>query len=211
MKNEEFLYWPVTPVKFNQLFGEDRACLNEADQKTVIFKETAAVCPVGYKSLYSMMKGHNGIDFAAKRWQPVYAAQSGRVDEVCTEIARGLGVGIRTQAPNGKWYRHRYWHFIAIDIENGDEVKTGDLIGYADSTGYSSGDHLHFELKEVDINGRVLNQNNGYFGAVDPMPFFGKMSALEVKGAFSTIALIREKLATLSDAIADWLRKRQVK
>jgi murein DD-endopeptidase MepM/ murein hydrolase activator NlpD len=156
-----------------------------------------------------MMKGHNGIDIPAPRWTPVYAAQSGRVDEVCTEEARGLGVGVRTCAPDGRWYRHRYWHFIALDVESGDEVKTGDLLGMVDSTGYSSGDHLHFELKEVDKDGRVLNQDNGYFGAVDPVPFMEDSYALDIKGVVSTIKLIREKLAILADQIADFLRSKK--
>lgn len=206
--NEKFLFWPISPKVINQFFGENKACIDDATATKYIYKETAAVCPVGFHSMYSMMKGHNGIDLNAKRWQPVYAAQSGRVDEVCTEMARGLGIGIRTLAPNGKWYRHRYWHFIALDVESGDELKTGDLIGYADSTGYSTGDHLHFELKEVDFYGRVLNQGNGYFGAVDPMPFMEDKFALDIKGIQSKIDLIREKLAILSDAVADWLRKR---
>jgi len=205
--NEKFLFQPLFPWIPTQFFGDDKACVS-TDGKTVVTKENHGICPVGYKSLYSMMLGHNGIDINAYRWQPVYAAQSGRVDEVCTEVARGLGVGIRTLAPNGKWYRHRYWHFIALDVHNGDELKTGDLLGYADSTGYSSGDHLHFELKEVDFYGRVLNQDNGYFGAVDPLPFMEEKFALDIKGIQSKIDLIREKLAILSDAIADWLRKR---
>jgi murein DD-endopeptidase MepM/ murein hydrolase activator NlpD len=184
------------------------ACISNEDNKTILVKQNHSVCPVSFRSLYSNMNGHNGLDIPAKRWQPIYAAQSGRVDEVCTEVARGLGVGVRTLAPNGKWYRHRYWHLIAIDVESGDELNTGDLIGYADSTGFSSGDHLHFELKEVDRDGRVLNQGNGYFGAVDPLPFMENKFALEIKGIVSTISLIREKLAILSDLVADWLRNR---
>lgn len=206
----KFLYQPIKPFVINQRFGEDKACLatDPNTKPAYISKETTATCPVGYKSMYSMMKGHNGVDLNAYRWQPVYCAQIGRVDEVSTEEARGLGVGVRTQAPDGRWFRHRYWHFIALDVENGDELKTGDLIGYADSTGYSSGDHLHFEVKEVDKDGRVLNQNNGYFGAIDPLPLMEEKFALDIKGIVSTLNLIREKLAVLTDSIADWLRKR---
>jgi hypothetical protein len=205
----KFLFQPIKPWRPCQWFGDDMACISNADNKTIVVKENHGTCPVGFRSLYSMMLGHNGIDIPAFRWTPVYAAQSGRVDEVCTEEARGLGVGVRTCAPDGRWYRHRYWHFIAIDVENGDEVQTGDLLGYADSTGYSSGDHLHFELKEVDKDGQVLNPNNGYFGAVDPMPFMEDRYALDIKGIASTIKLIREKLAIIADQIADFLRRKK--
>lgn len=200
----KFLYQPVKPFFINQAFGEDKSCIDLVTGK-VTTKPNDATCPPGTKSVYSQMKGHNGLDLQAYRWQPIYCAQSGRVDEVCTEIERGLGVGVRTLAPNGKWYRHRYWHLIALDVESGDELKTGDLIGYADSTGYSSGDHLHFELKEVDKDGRVLNHDNGYFGAIDPLPYMEPIYALDIKGIVAKIAEITAKLA---DMLADWLRKK---
>ena len=204
----KFLYQPIKPFSITQYFGEDKACIDIATGKKYVYKETAATCPVGFKSMYSMMKGHNGLDVNAYRWQPVYCAQSGRVDEVCTEEARGLGVGVRSQGPDGRWFRHRYWHFIALDVENGDELQTGDLLGYADSTGYSTGDHLHFEVKEVDKDGRVLNQNNGYFGAIDPLPLMENIYALDVKGWVAQIKTIREKLALIFDNLSDKLRNK---
>lgn len=206
----KFLYQPLTPFRINQGFGENKSCIDLTTNK--VFSKNpyldSTVCPPGSKSVYSNMNGHNGLDLYATRWQPIYAAQNGMVDEVSTEIERGLGVGIRTKAPDGKWYRHRYWHLIALDVEQGDQIQTGDLIGYADSTGFSSGDHLHFELKEVDINGRVLNQGNGYFGAIDPIPFMEPIFALEIKGLKSKIELIREQLAILTDKLSDWLRNK---
>lgn len=203
----KFLYQPIKPWIINQRFGENKACVDIATGKQTIFCDGLNP-PAGYKSVYSSMKGHNGLDLNAYRWQPVYCAQDGRVDEVSTELERGLGVGVRTLGPDGKWYRHRYWHLIALDVESGDELKTGNLIGYADSTGFSSGDHLHFELKEVDRDGRVLNQDNGYFGAIDPLPFMETMFALDIKGIVAKIKLIREKLALVFDALSDKLRKK---
>lgn len=215
---EKFLYQPVTPFRIAQYFGEDRACVSTTDGKTVISKETEAKCPVGYTSLYTQTKGHNGLDIPAKRWQPVYAAHDGIVAEVQTEIERGLGVGIvsnekRFFSETGKKenYKSRYWHFIALDVHLKDEVKTGDLIGYADSTGYSTGDHLHFELKPVVIleweNGLPIYnnvvQNNGFLGAVNPLPYMEMESALAVAGV---VRSIKEFTARLADYLADKLR-----
>ena len=91
---EKFLYQPISPFILTQGFGEDKACLQIADGKTVISKQTSETCPAGYKSLYSNTNGHNGLDIRAYRWQPVYASHDGIVNEVQTEVARGLGVGI---------------------------------------------------------------------------------------------------------------------
>src|SRR3990167_11093922 len=137
---EKFLYQPVSPFRVNQYFGEDRACISITDGKTVISKDTNASCPVGYKSLYTQTKGHNGLDLQANRWQPVYAAHDGIVNEVQTETARGLGIGIVTdkkyfckESGKEEHFKTRYWHFIALDVYLGEKIKVGDFIGYADS------------------------------------------------------------------------------
>ena len=217
---ERFLFQPVTPFHVNQGFGEDRACISTTDNKTIISKESSATCPIGYRSFYTQTKGHNGIDLTAKRWQPVYAAHDGVVNEVQTEVERGLGVGIvsdrkyfciETNKP--EHFKSRYWHFIALDVHLGEVIKTGDLIGYADSTGFSSGDHLHLELKPVTIRDyekgvpicdNVL-QNNGYLGAVNALPYFEMISALKIAGIVRQLA---ELTARVADFIADFARTR---
>lgn len=198
----KFLFQPVTPFIINQKFGENRSCIN-------IFDNTVITCdgnnpPQGYKSVYSMMRGHNGLDLHGWRWQRVHAACDGVVVEVSTDLARGLGVSL-LHHENGKHYVTRYWHLISMDVHLGDAVKLGQLVGYVDSTGYSSGDHLHFELKETDAKGNTLNVDNGFFGAIDPLPFMYPTFALT---ASQTITKIREKLALLTDKVADLLRGR---
>jgi hypothetical protein len=51
-----------------------------------------------------------------------------------------------------------YGHLSDFTVHNGQHVHTGDLIGHAGSTGFSTGNHLHFALKE-----------NGHF--IDPSPY----------------------------------------
>mgnify|MGYP001598571093 CR=1 FL=1 len=216
---EKFLFQPVSPFRVNQYFGEDQACLSLADNKTIVTKETSATCPAGYKSLYANTNGHNGLDIRAKRWQPIYAAHDGIIAEVQTEVERGLGVGIVsnekryfTESNSKELYKTRYWHFIAFDVHLGDKVKCGDFIGYADSTGYSTGDHLHFELKPVTIidyeNGVPVVKNtlqtNGKFGAVNPLPYMEMIPALQFAGI---IRQVTELTARVADFIADFLRR----
>lgn len=69
----------------------------------------------------------------------------------------------------------RYWHLLALQVKKGERVHAGQIIGYADDTGRSTGMHLHFELKPVRtvLPRRYRNAfpQNGYFGAIDPAPY----------------------------------------
>src|SRR3990167_47109 len=124
----KFLFWPVKPFVVNQKFGEDNVCISLDGAGKLVWKQNTQTCPVGYKSLYSQTNGHNGLDLNAIRWQPCYASQTGIVWEVQTEVARGLGIGIVTDAKyfcneTGKdeHFTIRYWHFIALNVHKGDK------------------------------------------------------------------------------------------
>ena len=73
----------------------------------------------------------------------------------------------------------------AIPVKPGQLVKAGDIIGYADNTGASTGDHLHFGIKPVykgekDWEWWNAEQENGFKGAIDPDPFFNGKFAKDV-------------------------------
>src|SRR3990167_8804452 len=172
------LYKPVTPFAISQNFGENLACIDLSTSKVI--SKVGATCPVGYVDLYesSGLKGHQALDIPTNSWQPVYAAHEGFVEELEADPKRGLGIGIVSNfvydfivSPyndNGVWNaKTRYWHLAAFNIVKGQKVREGQLIGWADSTGYSSGNHLHFELKPVEWNqnaGQWWNvfQENGF-------------------------------------------------
>jgi murein DD-endopeptidase MepM/ murein hydrolase activator NlpD len=154
------LWYPVKPLNFNQKFGN--------------------IDPV-YTNMG--LAGHNGIDFMALHGQPVYASHDGTCyPEI--DGTGGNGVVIRTDETfdyNGEQVHWKtiYWHLMKADavVKTGQKVKAGDLIGYADNTGTSTGDHLHFGLKPQAWNEESWSwynpaQNNGYLGAIDPMPYF---------------------------------------
>jgi murein DD-endopeptidase MepM/ murein hydrolase activator NlpD len=205
----KFLYQPISPYEVTQHFGEDTVCYKQVgNYREYRHKATHASCPEGFKSVYSRMDGHNGLDYRAVYRQPVYASANGRVIEVSTEVDRGLGVGILSQVYNEeerryRYFKHRYWHFSALEVEMGEQVKIGQMIGRAGSTGYSTGVHLHFELKETDQHGNTINHDNGYFGAIDPTPFLYDKSA-------ESISLVRRLLSkgiiNLVDALR-WIQK----
>jgi murein DD-endopeptidase MepM/ murein hydrolase activator NlpD len=135
------------------------------------------------------MKGHNGLDLYAPDGYPVfYCAPAGFVEELVDEPSRGLGLGIITnekfETGQGEYQvKTRYWHLKSFNVKKGDKVEPGDLIGFADNTGFSSGSHLHLEVKPVHVvEGRYYNtfQNNGFYGAIDPGAFFTGRYAQDV-------------------------------
>lgn len=180
------IWSPVAPFIVGQGFGANIPCVKNfnTSQQIIVSGADNFTCPVGYVKLYPLLNlpnGHNGLDLFAPRATRVYSSIDGVAEEIQTEIQRGLGVGIvsHVKYEMDAWGSHyakiRNWHFMSIAVAKGQSVKIGDLIGLADSTGFSSGDHDHFEFKPVEKNtdGMIYNvyQDNGWYGACDPTPF----------------------------------------
>ena len=128
--------------------------------------------------------------------------------EICDQSKQAVGYRVKFKYTfvDGRVWRHRYKHFMSfvLKLKVGQHIKTGQLIGWAGDTGRATGVHLHFDLKELDITGRILNYNNGYFGAVSPMQYFYDIPAIKI----SYFNLILEKVALALDLISDSLRNR---
>lgn len=120
------LSWPLDSIYITQYFGNT---------------SFATANPQIYNG-----KGHTGVDFRASIGTPVKAALSGVV----------VGMADTDQYPGcysyGKWImiRHEnglstlYAHLSLSTTHIGDQVTTGQVVGYSGNTGYSTGPHLHF-------------------------------------------------------------------
>lgn len=99
---------------------------------------------------YSRM--HRGLDFAAPRGTPIYAAGDGVVDYAARRGGYGNYVKIKH---NGK-YSTAYGHVqnFAKGIKKGSKVKQGQIIAYVGTTGRSTGPHLHYEIL---VNNQQVN------------------------------------------------------
>jgi len=138
------------------------------------------------------LNGHNGMDVQATHGQTVRAAHDGTVTFAGEDGSAGYGIVIRTNQMfdyNGgqTFFKTIYWHLKkeGMKVTAGQQVKSGDIIGLADNTGMSLGDHLHFGLKpiykgEKDWEWWNSDQLNGYKGAIDPAPYFTGQYADEV-------------------------------
>ena len=227
MANKLQLYYPYKPFLIGQYFGESNVCVPAngvfpaSKRKPVVGKQNG-VCPAGYEELYPLlgdgfghfMKGHTGMDLYGPRGtQAVRSPINGTVIEICTELERGLGVGIVTDEVFDMneitaLAKVRVWHLMSIgdNIRVGTKVSVGDVIGFPDSTGVSSGDHIHFEVKPVkhisqgneDITYENILQDNGFFGAINPEPFFiGKYAIDEYSNILVKIIEVYKKILLL--------------
>jgi len=87
---------------------------------------------------------HKGVDIAAPKGTGVYAAAEGRVMRIGYD-AGGYGNFIEMRHPNGM--TTLYGHLSRVDVGSGDTIAPDQRIGLVGSTGYSTGPHLHFEVR----------------------------------------------------------------
>ncbi len=106
------------------------------------------------------LKGHNGVDYRAKVGTPFYAVAAGKVIRV-EHNPKGYGKHIRIENTEGLTL---YAHLDKTFVKKGDSVLVGDKIGLTGNTGFSTGPHLHFEVRP-----KPYRFKNGYAGAVDPL------------------------------------------
>jgi len=117
------------------------------------------------------LPGHEGIDIRAPRGSKVYACADGTV--ILADPYNGdpqkqpYGNSVRIQHRDG--YLTVYAHLVQILVKVGDVVLAGQVIGLANSTGNSTGDHLHLGLKKDGATAAGLT--NFPKDILDPTPF----------------------------------------
>jgi murein DD-endopeptidase MepM/ murein hydrolase activator NlpD len=125
--------WPLDNVFITQYFGKT----------------------VDAKRLYSSGT-HNGVDFRASRGTPVKAVLAGVVQGTGnTDEQKGCySYGKWVLIKHGNGLSTLYGHFDLIKVSAGQQVQTGEIIGYSGQTGYATGPHLHLTVlasQGVDI------------------------------------------------------------
>jgi transposase-like protein len=91
--------------------------------------------------------GHIGLDYGCNLGDPILAADSG----VVAISGWNGGYGIMVELNHGNGFVTRYGHFDSVAVGCGQSVYQGDLIGYCGTTGYSTGPHLHFEIRHNGV------------------------------------------------------------
>jgi len=86
---------------------------------------------------------HTGLDFRAETGEPARATAAGTV----TTAGWNGGYGKMVEVDHGNGFTTRYAHLSAIDVEVGQSVRIGQVVGKVGSTGRSTGPHLHYETR----------------------------------------------------------------
>jgi murein DD-endopeptidase MepM/ murein hydrolase activator NlpD len=134
------LSWPMAGARVTQPFGPSDLLLEP---------------PLGPYPHF-----HTGIDMAAPFGTTVMAAADGVVVAVGHS---GVGYGNYVVIAHGAGIMTLYGHLLETDVEVGNMVLRGQRIGLEGSTGWSTGPHVHFELRVND-------------SVVDPMPYLLKLA-----------------------------------
>jgi murein DD-endopeptidase MepM/ murein hydrolase activator NlpD len=93
---------------------------------------------------------HAGIDFPGQHGQPILAAAAGKV----SFVGQRSGYGNVVEVSHGNGLMTRYAHLSGFAAHVGQQVDRGAMIARMGSTGRSTGDHLHFEVR---LNGEPIN------------------------------------------------------
>ena len=130
--------------------------------------------PWGYRihPVLGTSKMHAGQDMAAPAGTPIYAAAGGEVVEAGMVDSTGT-VTIKHVLDGKIWYTS-YLHMYqdGIFVKKGQQVKAGQLIAAVGSTGYSTGPHLHFEVR--------IKNDTADASTVDPMKWLSDHKAVEL-------------------------------
>ena len=107
--------------------------------------------PFGVKRLHNGKptgEYHGGVDQRTPEGEPIRAVAAGTITFAKQFNVLGNAVGI----DHGQGLESMYLHMSRLDVQPGADVKRGDILGYAGSTGRSTGPHLHWVLYVNGIN-----------------------------------------------------------
>jgi len=123
------MYWPCTSTRVTSDYG------------------------MRFHPILKTYRMHTGIDLGAGMGTKVFSAEWGIVRRA--EWLGGYGNTIMVDHGGGIWTL--YGHLSKISVKVGQTVARGEVIGLVGSTGWSTGPHLHFEVRE---NGTPVNPHN---------------------------------------------------
>jgi murein DD-endopeptidase MepM/ murein hydrolase activator NlpD len=153
--------------------GQTLNRLDSLERVLIALPSTKPAMPIELSSTFGVRSDpfthgaamHTGMDIRGSFGQPIYAAAAGRV----IRVGPWSGYGNVVVIDHGHGIETRYGHLSGFTVRLGQTVKAGQQVARMGSTGRSTGNHLHFEVR---LNGRAVN----------PRPFLeASNDVLEIK------------------------------
>ncbi|MBT34572.1 MAG: peptidase M23 [Thalassobius sp.] len=128
-----------------------------AKTRKELMSHLPAIQPVSNKELKRLASGfgmrfhpilgvtrmHPGCDFSAPTGTPIYATGDGKI----IKAEKGnYSYGNQIEIDHGFGYITKYGHMSTFEVEEGQEVKRGQIIGHVGNTGLSTAPHCHYEV-----------------------------------------------------------------
>ena len=126
---------------------------------TTPYKREGGLWKLGY---------HTGVDYKAPAGTNVVAAQDCRVLEVSQRVSWGESYGTAVIVLHRDMTRAIYAHLSKTLVRTGQQLKAGDKLGKVGSTGNSTGNHLHFEVR---TGSNADGSGYKYGDDCDPAPY----------------------------------------
>jgi len=161
IEDDNYIYSNSLTTQAEQLLGD----IAELNYYRILAERTPLAFPL--KSSYQLTSNygyrkdpktgkkamHSGTDFAAPKGTPVYAT----ADVVVTYAGRNGGYGKLITIRHAFGYETRYGHNSKFRVKKGQVISRGDRIADIGSTGRSTGNHLHYEIRRY---GKATNPTN---------------------------------------------------
>ena len=153
---------------------------------------------------------HKGIDIRAKHDDVLATENGGKVVAVNhnTNTGGGKSVTVEYARTDGSKVQTTYMHLSSISVKAGDEVKAGQKLGVSGNTGTrTTGEHLHFGVKNISANGKVRD--------VDPASYLadiaqkGNLKLQALYNGHDLLAKYRDNSSGVDTSLSpdDWMKK----
>ena len=158
----------------------------------------------------SKQQMHKGIDIRARKDKVLATENGGKVVAVNhnTNTGGGKSVTVEYARTDGSKVQTTYMHLSSISVKAGDEVKVGQKLGVSGNTGTrTTGEHLHFGVKNISADGKVRN--------VDPASYLaeiaqkGNLKQQALYNGHDLLAKYRDNSSGVDTSLSpdDWMKK----
>ncbi len=136
---------------------------------------------------------HSGVDVSAPRGTPIVASADGRV----TAAGWNGGHGRQVRVAHDGGLETSYSHMSTMSAAAGMRVRQGQVIGYVGSSGFSTGPHLHYEVRQHGRSVDPLSVRSSTTGTLSPSEVAGLRARLR-----QLLAVDGSRLASVGRAAA---------